>query len=285
MKYTNNIFQQINKLKRVLETSDAIVIGAGAGFSASAGLIYSGERFQKNFADFIKKYGLKDMYSSVFYPYKSVEEFWAYMSRHIMLNRYEAIEAKPYHDLLDIVKNKEYFVISTNADHCFSRTGFSKQRLFCTQGNYGLWQCSIPCHKKTYNNKKIVLRMVAEQKECFIPSILVPYCLQCNSPMVMNLRIDGAFVQDQDWFEAQACYTDFVSKYSKISVLYLELGVGYNTPSIIKYPFWQYTLKNKKAIYACINLDDAYAPEEIASQSICIDADIGEVLAFIKKSG
>lgn len=280
-KSTENYSEQISRLRRALDEADAVVIGAGAGLSTSAGLTYSGERFQKNFGDFIRKYGIQDMYSGGFYPFETLEEHWAWWSRHIMLNRYEKAPKPVYEELFELVKDKDYFVLTTNVDHQFQLTGFEKKRLFYTQGDYGLWQCSKPCCQKTYDNEEIVRRMVAEQKDMRIPAELVPYCPVCGRPMTMNLRCDNTFVQDEGWYEAAHRYEDFMRRHQGIKVLFLELGVGENTPVIIKYPFWKYTRQNKKAVYACINMNEAFAPHEIEKQSICIEGDIGDSLVLI----
>lgn len=280
--FTNGFSEQIDKLKKNIEIADAILIGAGAGLSASAGMDYGGERFERNFADFHKKYGIQDMYSGGFYPFDTLEEYWAWWSRHIMVNRYEAGIGKPYHDLLDLVKDKDYFVLTTNVDHQFQLAGFDKKRLFYTQGDYGLWQCSRPCHQKTYDNEKTVRQMAALQKDMKIPTELIPKCPVCGSPMTMNLRCDTTFVQDEGWYAASNRYEDFIRRRQGMRILFLELGVGSNTPGIIKYPFWQMTYQNPKAVYACINYGEAYAPKEIRERSICIDGDIGEVLKELK---
>jgi NAD-dependent SIR2 family protein deacetylase len=269
---------QIEKLKSALETADAVIIGAGAGLSTSAGLTYDGERFQKHFADFIAKYHFRDMYSAGFYPYATPEEHWAYWSRHIYYNRYEPSVLKLYLDLLELLNSKNYFVITTNVDHQFQLAGFDKKRLFYTQGDYGLWQCSVPCHQATYENETTVRRMIAEQRDMRVPTELLPTCPKCGKPMVMNLRSDDRFVEDAGWRKAQSRYADFLQTYANGNVLFLELGVGGNTPVIIKYPFWKMTYQNPKAVYCCINLGEAVAPKEINEQSICIDADIGQVL-------
>lgn len=277
-KSTQNYSDNINRLKEKIETADAILIGAGAGLSASAGLAYSGERFNKYFSDFKEKYGIEDMYSGGFYPYESLEEYWAWWSRHILINRYDVEVGQPYSDLLTLVKGKDYFVLTTNVDHQFQLAGFDKKRLFYTQGDYGLWQCSKACHNKTYDNEDIVRKMTAEQQNMKIPSELIPKCPVCGAPMTMNLRCDDSFVQDEGWYKAAERYGDFVRRHRDLNVLFLELGVGANTPAIIKYPFWQMTAQNKNAVYACVNLGMAAAPLEIEKQSICIDADIGDVL-------
>ena len=280
--FTGSYWEQIEALKEEIQTADAIVIGAGAGLSTSAGFTYDGERFEKTFADFRKKYGIQDMYSGGFYPYHTLEEYWAWWSRHILVNRYEAGVGQPYRDLLELVRDKDYFVLTTNVDHQFQLAGFDKQRLFYTQGDYGLWQCSKPCHQKTYDNEERVRQMAAQQKDMKIPTQLIPKCPVCGAPMTMNLRCDMTFVQDDGWYAASHRYDDFIRRHEGLHVLFLELGVGANTPVIIKYPFWQMTAKNPKAVYACVNYGQAFCPREIAAQSICLDRDIKQVFGDIK---
>lgn len=271
-------------MKQLIEKADAVLIGAGAGLSASAGLTYSGERFEQHFSDFQKKYGIRDMYSGGFYPFESLEEYWAWWSRHIMVNRYERAPKPVYDDLLKLVENKDYFVLTTNVDHQFQLAGFDKKRLFYTQGDYGLWQCSKPCHQGTYDNEAVVRQMWTEQRDMRVPSELIPRCPQCNRPMTMNLRADDTFVQDKDWYVAAQRYEDFVQHHKDCAVLYLELGVGMNTPGIIKYNFWQQVHRNPKASYVCINQGQTYAPHEIEKRSLCMDTDIGNVLIDLKNS-
>ena len=268
----------IEQLREALEGADAVVIGAGAGLSASAGLTYSGERFRQTFGDFQAKYGIRDMYSGGFYPFQSLEEYWAWWSRQIMINRYEKAPKPVYDHLLELVQNKDYFVLTTNVDHQFQMAGFDKKRLFYTQGDYGLWQCSKPCHQQTYDNEEIVRRMVTEQRGMKIPAELIPRCPRCGRPMTMNLRIDGTFVQDEGWYAAARRYEDFLRRHQGQRLLFLELGVGDNTPVIIKYPFWRMASGNPNATYACVNLGEAHAPREIVDRSICLDADIDAVL-------
>lgn len=279
MRFTDNYWNNIKRLKKEIDTADAIVIGAGAGLSISAGFTYSGKRFEENFSDFIEKYNVSDMYLAGFYPYETLEEYWAYWSRYIAINRYKKAPKSVYNDLLSLVQGKEYFVLTTNVDHCFQKAGFDKKRLFYTQGDYGLWQCSKPCHNQTYDNEIVVKEMVDKQQDMRIPSQLIPYCPVCGAPMTMNLRADHTFVEDEGWNEASNRYQTFVHNYQKMHVLYLELGVGANTPGIIKYPFWQMTAQNPKAIYACVNYGEAVCPREIKKQSICINEDVGTVLS------
>ncbi len=270
-------------LKRRLEEAEAIVVGAGAGLSSAAGMSYSGERFRRHFSDFERKYGFHDMYTGGFYPFKTSEEFWAYWSRFIYLNRYSPFDESVYKNLFSLLRDKEYFVLTTNVDHCFQRTGFGKERLFYTQGDYGLFQCRVPCHDKTYDNEAVVLKMRKEEKNMTIPSALVPRCPVCGEPMTMNLRCDATFVEDAGWHAACRRYEKFIEKYREKKILFLELGVGSNTPGIIKYPFWRLTAENKRAFYACVNLENAYAPAEIAGRALCLRADIGEVISSIQR--
>lgn len=269
---------QINRLRREIETADAIIIGAGAGLSTSAGFTYSGSRFRQYFSDFEDKYGFHDMYSGGFYPYKTPEEHWAYWSRYIEVNRYQNTEKPVYENLYELVKDKDYFVITTNVDHCFQKAGFDKKRLFYTQGDYGLFQCSVPCCQTTYDNREIIERMVKEQKDMRIPSELLPICPVCGKPLTMNLRSDDKFVEDKGWHRAAKRYDDFIRRHKNLHILLLELGVGYNTPGIVKYPFWKITAQNAKAVYGCINNGEAFCPAEIEQQAICVNDDIGIVL-------
>ena len=273
-----NYSQQLKTLANHVKECEAIIIGAGSGLSSAAGLTYSGERFNKYFSDFINKYHLTDMYSAGFYPYESLEEYWAYWSRHIYYNRYIDAPKDTYQKLLQLVKDKDYFVLTTNVDHQFQKAGFDKKRLFYSQGDYGLWQCSKPCHQKTYDNKEIVEKMLLQQKDLKIPSSLIPYCPKCGAFMTMNLRCDQTFVQDEGWYQGQFRYNDFINKHRDLKIIYLELGVGQNTPVIIKYPFWNYANSNKKATYVCINYGESFCPDEIKKQAILINGDIDQVI-------
>ena len=291
--------ENILRLRNAINEADAIVIGAGAGLSTSAGYIYTGERFEKYFSDFIKNYGFEDMYSGGFYPYPSKGEFWAFWSRYIWINRYTKTPKPVYEELLDLVKDKDYFVITTNVDHCFQKAGFDKKRLFYTQGDYGLFQCSKPCHQKTYDNEEIIRKMVlsqgfsiGEENELIVPENrelkmsvpeeLFPVCPVCGEPMTMNLRSDDLFVQDEGWDEAAQRYSDFLRRHQDMKILFLELAVGFNTPVISKVPFIQMTERWKNATYACLNYGEAYTTQEIEERSICIDGDIGTILEKLK---
>ena len=284
----------ISKLRETLDNADAIVIGAGAGLSTSAGFVYTGERFEKYFSDFAAKYGFHDMYSGGFYPYSTLEEHWAYWSRYIYINRYMNAPKPVYEKLRSLVKDKDYFVLTTNVDHCFQKAGFDKHRLFYTQGDYGLFQCSEPCCAETFDNEEIIKSMVVAQgytidpdgtlippeaPKMTVPTELVPHCPHCGRPMSMNLRADDTFVEDEGWHIAASRYSDFLRRHQNMKVLFLELAVGYNTPTIVKYSFWRMAHDWKDAIYACLNYGEAYAPDEIRKKSICINGDIGEILS------
>ncbi|MDE7258738.1 MAG: Sir2 silent information regulator family NAD-dependent deacetylase [Lachnospiraceae bacterium] len=286
---------EISAFRQALEQAETVIVGAGAGLSTAAGFTYSGERFQTYFGDFASKYHFKDMYAGGFYPYESLNEHWAFWSRNIYVNRYMNAPKPVYENLLALVKDKNYFVITTNVDHCFQKAGFDKKRLYYTQGDYGLFQCSEPCHDETYDNEEIINQMVKAQgyqigadgslylpegktAGMSVPDELIPLCPNCGKPMSMNLRADDTFVQDEGWYQAAERYETFLRRHRDTKVLFLELGVGYNTPGIIKYPFWQMTAGNSKAVYACINYGEAVCPHEIEKQSICIDGDIGMFL-------
>ena len=277
-KSTPDYSVQIKNLQTALSEADAVVIGAGAGLSTSAGFVYTGERFEKYFSDFAEKYSIKDMYSGGFYPFATPEKHWAYWSRYIYINRYMDAPKPVYDDLLKLVADKEYFVITTNVDHCFQKAGFDKKRLFYTQGDYGLFQCSEPCCQETFENEAVIRQMMERQENMKIPTELLPVCPHCGKPMTMNLRSDDKFAEDEGWHQAAERYENFLRTRAGGKILFLELGVGYNTPGIIKYPFWQMTAKNPNAIYACINQGQAACPPEIERRSLCINADIGPVL-------
>lgn len=280
---TKSCSEPIERLKAVLQDCDAVVIGAGAGLSTAAGFTYSGERFEEYFSDFEKEYGFHDMYSGGFYPFPAEEARWAYWSRSIWINRYQDAPKPVYDDLLKLVQDKDYFVITTNVDHCFQKAGFDKKRLFYTQGDYGLFQCSEPCCQETFENEAVIREMVERQKDMKIPSELLPVCPHCGKPLSMNLRSDNKFVEDEGWHRAAERYENFLRTREGQKILFLELGVGFNTPVIIKYPFWQMTAKNPNATYACINQGQAMCPQEIEQRSICLDADISAAIARLQR--
>ncbi|RHP36142.1 SIR2 family NAD-dependent protein deacylase [Lachnotalea sp. AF33-28] len=272
----------IESMIEQLAQAQAVVIGAGSGLSAAAGFTYTGERFTRHFSEFIERYHMTDMYSAGFYPFQTQEEKWAYWSRHIYYNRYDQDAGKAYLDLLNLVRDKNYFVITTNVDHQFWLAGFQPERIFATQGDYGKFQCARACHEKLYDNEAQVRAMLALQRNCRIPEELVPRCPVCGGNMEVNLRCDQYFVEDEAWHEAEARYEVFLAENQEKRVLFLELGVGMNTPVIIKYPFWQMTRKLDRAFYICVNRGQAWAPEEISERSLCMDGDIAEILNEVR---
>ena len=291
----------MEKLREALGAAQTVVIGAGAGLSTSAGYTYSGERFQKYFGDFADKYGIKDIYSGGFYPFDSQEEFWGWWSRHIWVNRYMNPPKPVYDQLLALVRDRDYFVITTNVDHCFQRAGFDKQRLFYTQGDYGLFQCSKPCHQATYDNAETVRQMLEAQGfgiaqdndlippthgrlEMRVPTRLIPHCPRCGRPMTVNLRSDNTFVEDEGWHRHSAAYSDFLSAHKPSKTVFMDLGIGANTPIIIKIPFMRMTDEWPDATYVCLNYGEAFTPIELKDKSICIDGDIGDALAKLLPS-
>ncbi len=290
--------EQLKRLQEALSSCSAVLIGAGAGLSTSAGLTYSGERFQRYFSDFAGRFGIRDMYTGGFYPFPDEETRWAWWARHIYFNRYIKAPTPVYSRLLEQMRGKDYFVLTTNVDHQFQMAGFEKRRLFYTQGDYGLFQSVDPENQNTYDNEAWVMRAMAAQGfvrdergvfdlpqdgglKMRIPSDLIPTCPDDGSPVTMNLRADDSFVEDAGWHAAAERYTRFVEAHEKGPILYLELGVGANTPVIIKFPFWRMTMTNPEAVYACLNYGEAYCPKQIERQSICVQDDIGAVLESI----
>lgn len=278
------VARDVERLAAALEDADAVFVGAGAGLSTAAGFTYSGPCFEQYFADFRERYGFTDMYSGGFYPYATAEERWAFWSRYVMVNRYDLGANPLYVQLRELLEGRDYFVLTTNVDHQFQLAGFDKRRLFYTQGDYGLFQCSKPCCAETFDNETAIRAMHEQQHDLRIPSELAPRCPYCGAELSMNLRADNTFVQDEGWYAAAARYRDFVRRHEGMRVLYLELGVGFNTPAIIKYPFWRETLRNPKATYACVNLGEAMVPRDIEGQSICINADIAEVIDALSRA-
>jgi len=281
MKFTQKFWEDISRVKEAILSADAVIVGAGSGLSTAAGYVYSGKRFNDNFADFVEKYGFRDMYSGGFGPFECAEEMWCYWARYIYINRYVAPPKPVYEKLLDIVKGSNYFVITTNVDHCFQRAGFDKNRLFYTQGDFGLFQCSVHCHDKTYDNEGVIRKMYQSQSDMKVAKQLFPRCPVCGKPMTFNLRSDDKFVEDDGWRAACERYEKFINENKDKKVVYLELGVGGNTPVIIKYPFIRATYANKNATYVCINMGEAFCPQEIADRSIIINDDIAAVIDAI----
>ena len=276
--------EQIRSAARYLQEADYVLIGAGAGLSTAAGLTYSGKRFQDNFKEFIEKYGMQDMYSAGFYPFGTEEERWAYWCRHSYVNRIEPPAMPLYEQLFAMVKDKDYFVLTTNVDHQFQKAGFQNERIFATQGDYGRIQCMKGCHPKTYDAVSMFTQMNQAQKDCKISSYMVPRCPVCGGPMAMNLRCDQYFVEDEAWTQAAENYGRYLKQLKKGNVLLLELGVGFNTPSIIRFPFEKLVRENKNVNLVRLNLDEAVIPESFGKRGIGINRDLCESLDDIRKN-
>lgn len=279
----------LDTLAQLIDDSNAIIIGAGAGLSACAGFTYNEQRFMKYFADFNARYGIKDMYFGGFYPFENECEYWSFWARKIYYNRYfDEIEGinNLYEILLNLVKDKKYFVLTTNVDHQFQKNNFDKTKLFYTQGDYGLFQCEVPCKQETYSNKETILEMLKSQKGMQIDPQLIPKCPSCGENLTINLRKDDKFVQDEEWDLSHDRYIEFLNENLMQKTLFLELGVGMNTPGIIKYPFIKMTSENANTYYVSINIDDQFNTEsikefgfDITDRSLFINGDIYEVLS------
>ena len=273
----------VDRIADAVRDADAILVGAGAGLSTAAGFAYAGKRFDDNFADFRDAYGITDMYSGGFYPFPDEESLWAWWSRSILLNRYDCPVGQPYLDLLHMLRGREYFVLTTNVDHQFQRAGIDRDRLFYTQGDYGLLQCSTPCHQETYDNEELVRQMAERQSNLRVPSELVPHCPRCGAPMSLNLRCDDTFVEDEGWHAAAKRYDDFLREHRRDRIVLLEVGVGGNTPGIIKYPFWRMAAQNRHATYVQLNRGEVLAPSQLERQSVILDCDAAEALAALRE--
>lgn len=280
---TGSFSECVDRIADAIRDADAILVGAGAGLSTAAGFAYAGKRFDDNFADFRDAYGIRDMYSGGFYPFPDEESLWAWWSRSILLNRYDCPVGQPYLDLLNMLRGRDYFVLTTNVDHQFQRAGIDHDRLFCTQGDYGSLQCSRPCHQATYDNEALVRQMAERQSDLRVPSELVPHCPRCGAPMSLNLRCDDTFVEDEGWHAAAKRYDDFLREHRHDCIVLLEVGVGGNTPGIIKYPFWRMAAQNRHATYVQLNRGEVLAPAELGEKSVILDCDAAETLAAVRE--
>jgi NAD-dependent SIR2 family protein deacetylase len=273
---------RIARLRELLNDADAILIGAGAGFSSAAGLEYSGSRFTNNFSDFIAKYGVQDMYSATFYDYPSEEERWAYWARHVLVNRYGLDGIELHRTLYELVADKPHFVITTNVDAIFAKAGFEDERIFAVQGDYGLNQCSVGCHDTLYPNEDLVRKMVAETRDCKVPTALVPSCPVCGGTMDVHVHKDQYFVQGAKWEQACDRYNEFVEQALRNgSLLLWEFGVGYNTPGIIRYPFERIAARYRNANLVRMNRD--YPETELLKERyLPFTEDISMILNHLK---
>ena len=280
---TGDFSECVDRIADAISGADAVLVGAGAGLSTAAGFSYAGKRFDDNFADFRDAYGITDMYSGGFYPFPDQESLWAWWSRSILLTRYDCPVGKPYLDLLHLLRGREYFVLTTNVDHQFQRAGIDRDRLFYMQGDYGLLQCSRPCHQATYDNEELVRQMAERQNDLRVPSELVPRCPRCGAPMAPNLRCDDTFVEDANWHAAARRYDEFLNRHRRDRIVLLEVGVGGNTPAIIKYPFWRMASENRNATYVQLNKGAVLVPSQLERQSVILDCDAAEALSALRE--
>ena len=275
--------KRISEVKKLINEADYILIGAGAGLSTAAGLEYSGESFEKNFKEFIEKYNFPDLYSASFYDFNTQEEKWAFFAKMISLNRFNKEPLKLYQELCSLVKEKDYFIITTNVDGQFEKAGFEKEKVFETQGDYAYLQCEIACHNKLYYNYDLVNEWLKNTEDCKIPSSLVPKCPVCGGNMEMNLRKDANFVQDENWYKQDKRYGEFLDKSQDKNLLLLEIGVGFNTPGIIRFPFEQMVYNNVNTHLVRINKDYAFVSKEIEDKTILFDEDTNKIVEDLKE--
>ena len=281
-----NFNRQLRKASEMLEDADAVIIGAGAGASTAAGLHYGGKRFTENFGDFIAKYGsrsMPDMYAAGFYPFPTEEAKWGYWSKHALVNRFFPPALPMYQQLLELVRNREYFVITTNVDHQFQKAGFAKERVFATQGDYGEIQCKKGCHQSVYDAEQFFRQMDTTREDCCIPSELVPKCPVCGGRMEMHLRCDSYFVEDEAWHVAADNYANFVERFWDKKVVLLELGVGFNTPAIIRFPFETMVRENETFCLIRLNRDAPAVPASFRERAIGIGGDMARAISDLKE--
>lgn len=282
---TDYIFQEMSYEEQIklastyIKNADYILIGAGAGLSSAAGLTYSGKRFEENFKEFIDKYGMTDMYSAGFYPFPSEEARWGYWSKHSYINRIEPEGLPLYRQLLKIIESKDYFVLTTNVDYQFQKSGFDESRIFAIQGDYGLIQCMHGCHNKTYDAIEMFNQMNQAVKDCLVPSYMVPKCPVCGGPMTMNLRCDQYFVEDEKWNIAADYFDKFLKTIKNKKIVLLELGVGFNTPAIIRFPFEKMMRENNNATLVRLNLDEAIVPKNFGKRAVGINEDLNKSIS------
>lgn len=271
--------ETLKNIRNLIDKAEYILIGAGSGLSTSAGIEYSGERFENNFKEFIEKYHFTDMYSAGFYDFDTEEEKWAYWSKHMYLNNIGMDATDLYKNIFELVKNKNYFVITTNVDEQFYKSGFDKDKIFATQGSYRYIQCKNACHNKIYDATNIVKKMIENITDCKIPTKLVPKCPVCGGEMEVNLRKDAYFVQDDNWYKQDKKYGEFLDKTKNKRLLLLEFGVGFNTPGIIRFPFEQMTYQNENCILIRFNKDNCMTFLDIENRILKVEDHIKDIVS------
>jgi len=278
-KMDSNYNKRIDLAKEKIKEADFLLIGAGSGLSTAAGLDYSGERFRKNFSDYEENYGITDMYSGMFYHFDTPEETWAYRARHIDLNRFEMGATKLYKDLLKLIDDKKHFVLTTNVDHQFYLSGFKTQNIFPTQGDYAKFQCSEACHDLLYDNISQIKKMRESTSNFKVPNKLVPICPRCGEPMSIHVRIDENFIENSEYRSNYMRYQNFITEIKNKNAVLLELGVGFNTPSIIKYPFERLTYNNSDYSLIRLNKYNPQGSDENKKKTITFREDVDKIIS------
>ena len=277
--------EDIEKIKNILSKADYVLIGAGAGLSTAAGNTYSGERFEKNFKSFIDKYNFTDLYTSGFYNFKTEEEKWAYWFKHIYIANIGLPVLPLYKKLYDYLENskKDYFIITTNVDDCFYKAGFSPNKIFRPQGSYKILQCQKACHPGLYDYTDKIEKALKyiDEKNCILPTEYVPKCPKCGGKMFCNIRCDDYFVEGDEFKKGQKNYVEFLEKIKGKKVALLELGVGYNTPVIIRFPFEKMTSKNKDFHLIRLNMNELDCMFDLGDRVTLIPGDMKEALELI----
>lgn len=276
--------ENYSKIKELIKNADAILIGAGAGLSSSAGIDYSKYSFSKNFPELVKAYGMTDMYTSSFYDFDSEEERWSYWAKHINYSFIAPPPLKTYKELYELVKNKNYFVITTNVDGQFEKSGFDKTRVFEVQGSYGKMQCSVGCHNRVYDNTKLVKKMLECKDNLKIDKELIPKCPVCGKNMEINIRKDSFFIEDDNWHYLNDNYEKFIKNNIDKKMILIELGVGFNTPGIIRYPFDQLAYKYDNVTLIRINNKYPEILLKSKGKSISIAEDCTEAIKMLLNS-
>ena len=278
MTFTNSLSERIAHVGRLIADADYILIGAGAGLSAAAGLDYAGKEFEREFQPWIDRYGIIDLYSSSFYPFKTEEERWAYWAKHIWFSRFRTGGTELYHNILQLIKGKEYFVITTNVDAQFEKTEFAKEKIFATQGDYAYLQVRSGSTKTLVYNESWVKQALAATIDCKVPTELIPHHPLTGELMSPNLRCDDTFVEDERWHRQKEAYHEFVGKAWGHKLLLLEFGVGFNTPSIIRFPFEQMAASNSNVSLVRFNRDHPQLMQENVFNFTCFTEELGVVV-------
>lgn len=274
----NKYKKEIAILLEKIEQSDAICIGAAAGMSTASGQRHhyeSDSNFKKYFSEFEKKYGFQGTFNGFYYPYKTAEERGAFMITALKL-QFDLPVGETYENLYELVKNKNYFVVTTNQDMQFHHL-FPDEKVGTIQGDNAYFQCRRPCHDGLYSSREIVERLYEKIKDCKIPSELIPRCPKCGGELEPWVR-GYTFLEGKKYKEQYKKWEDFLHNNLHKKILFLELGVGRMTPMFIREPFWNFTDQLPQAYYVAVNPKDACMPEELEGKGTIIYEDIAAVL-------